>query len=203
MNDCLSAILRDIENNEKAVKTVANAMLNYTLNSAPAFEPVSFKQFKNDWVNALKDYADDDADGDILSIYKDIKEPCRATSASAGYDFFSPISFYLKPNESIMIPTGIRVHMDSDMVLMIYPRSGLSTKFRLVPKNLTAVIDSDYYNADNEGHIHMCMVNDGDKIVTVERGQAFCQGVFTKYHTVMNDAANGTRFGGFGSTDGR
>lgn len=203
MNDCLSAILRDIENNEKAVKTMANAMLNCTLNSAPAFELVSFNQFKNDWVNALKDYADDDADDDILSIYNDIKEPRRATSASAGYDFFSPISFYLKPNESIMIPTGIRVHMPSDMVFMIYPRSGLSTKFRLIPKNLTAVIDSDYYNADNEGHIHMCMVNDGDKVVTVERGQAFCQGVFTKYYTVMNDAANGTRFGGFGSTDGR
>lgn len=201
MNNCLNAILMDIEENEKVAKRMANAMLNYTLGSSLSFEIVSFEQFKKDWTSTFDDYNDADAADDILSIYNDVKLPRRATAASAGYDFFSPISFYLKPGESIMIPTGIRVHMPSDMALMIYPRSGLSTKYRFIPKNLTAVIDSDYYNADNEGHIHMCMVNDGDKIVTVERGQAFCQGVFTRYYTVTNDSANATRFGGFGSTD--
>lgn len=170
----------------------------------PRFEIVSFEQFKNDWIEAFDEYEDKPEDVDeIKDIYNDIKFPVRGTAASAGYDIFSPINFYLKPGESIMIPTGIRVLMPNDMAFMIYPRSGLSTKFRLIPKNLTAVIDADYAYADNEGHIHMAMTNDGDKVVTVEKGKAFCQGIFTKYYTTYNDSARGARRGGFGSTDKR
>lgn len=203
MNMYLAEILRKADGDMEFCKTIANQLLDSTMNSSPVFDIVSFEQFKKDWIKAFDDYCDEDGAEEIKSIYNDIKYPTRATSASAGYDFFSPISFYLKPHESIMIPTGIRVKMPINMVLMIYPRSGMSTKFRFIPKNLTAVIDSDYYNADNEGHIHMAMVNDGDKIVTVEKGQAFCQGVFTKYYTTLNDNASGVRLGGFGSTDGR
>lgn len=169
----------------------------------PRFEIVSFEQFKKDWLNTFSDEYSDNPDDteEIKDIYNDIKFPVRGTAASAGYDIFSPINFYLKPGESIMIPTGIRVLMPNDMVFMIYPRSGLGSKYQFVPCNLTGIVDADYASADNEGHIFMHMVNHGDKVVTVEKGKAFCQGVFTKYHTIYNDSARGARRGGFGSTD--
>lgn len=169
----------------------------------PRFEIVSFDQFKKDWCSAFNDWDGNNSDdvSDIKSIYNNISIPIRSTKYSAGYDFKSPINFMLNPGESIMIPTGIRSYMPSDMVLFIFPRSGLGTKYQFHPANLTCVIDSDYYNSDNEGHIHIRMVNNGDKPVAIEQGQAFTQGVFTKYYKVLGDSASGIRNGGMGSTD--
>lgn len=171
-----------------------------TRNLHPRFEIVSYEQFKKDMIAAFPEYDGDD-DSDIKNIYNSIKFPNRSTAGSAGYDFKSPFYFYIKPGESIMIPTGIRAYMPIDMVLMIYPRSGLGTKYRMGLANSTAVIDSDYYNSDNEGHIHIKIVNDGDKTITIGQGQAFTQGVFTRYFTTYGDVSYGVRNGGFGSTD--
>ena len=44
---------------------------------------------------------------------------------NAGYDFFAPAEFTLKPGETVKIPTGIRVEMQPEWVLKCYPRSGL------------------------------------------------------------------------------
>ena len=92
---------------------------------------------------------------EVVKEYKDknINLPKRATKGSAGYDFVSPLTFTLKPCETIKIPTGIRCGMNTDWVLMLYPRSGLGFKYGLNLMNQTAVIDSDFYYSDNEGHI--------------------------------------------------
>lgn len=170
--------------------------------SKPRFEIVSFDQFKNDMITMFDEYDnDDDSIDEIRNMYNEIKFPIRSTKHSAGYDIRSPFYFYLNPGESIMIPTGIRAYMPSNMVFMIYPRSGLGTKYRLGLANTVAVIDSDYFNADNEGHIMLKLVNNGDKQVHIDEGQAFAQGVFTQYFTVGGDDADGVRSGGFGSTD--
>lgn len=166
------------------------------------FEKVSFNQFKEDWIVAFEeyDYSIEDIK-EIESIYDEIGLPVRSSVGSAGYDFRSPIYFCLQPGQSIMIPTGIKAHMCNNLVLMIYPRSGLGTKHRFVPANLTGIIDSDYINAENEGHIHMKMINDGDKSVVIDAGKAFCQGVFIPYYITDDDNAYGKRSGGFGSSD--
>lgn len=166
----------------------------------PRFEIVTYEQFKKDMISAFNEYEDSD-DSEIKEIYNSIEFPTRATSGSAGYDFKSPFYFYIKPGESIMIPIGIRAYMPSSVVLLIFPRSGLGTKYRVGLANSTAVIDSDYYEANNEGHIHIKLVNDGDKTVTIEKGKAFAQGVFTHYLTAYGDSAHNTRHGGLGSTD--
>ena len=62
------------------------------------------------------------------------------------------------------------------------------------------VIDSDYFFADNEGHIFVKMTNLGDKTLTVEKGQAFAQGIFVEYGITVDDDATEVRNGGFGST---
>ena len=135
------------------------------------------------------------------SAYSDIILPKRATSGSAGYDFFAPFSFTLNPNETIKVPTGIRCKIDEGWVLSIYPRSSLGFKYRLTLDNTVGIIDSDYFNADNEGHVFVKMTNLGDKPLSVEKGKAFCQGIFTPYGITYDDDATSSRTGGIGSTD--
>ena len=133
--------------------------------------------------------------------YADIILPKRATKGSAGYDFFAPHVFTLNPNETVKIATGVRAKINEGWVLMIFPRSGLGFKYRLTLDNTVGIIDSDYFNADNEGHIFIKMTNCGEKPLTVEKGKAFAQGVFLPFGITVDDVAENSRMGGFGSTD--
>ena len=135
------------------------------------------------------------------SAYLDVQLPKRATSGSAGYDFFAPQEFSLAPNQTIKVATGIRVKIEEGWVLKIYPRSSLGFKYRLTLDNTVGIIDSDYYFADNEGHIFIKMTNLGDKPLTVEKGKAFAQGIFVEYGITVDDDCTSLRTGGIGSTD--
>lgn len=164
------------------------------------FEKVNFEQFFKDMMDTFGML-----DNTIEETYKNIKLPKRATTGSAGYDFYSPINFELKPGETIKIPTGIRCLMDENWVLQIYPRSGLGFKYRLQLDNTVGIIDSDYSNSDNEGHIFIKITNDSNegKKVKVDAGSGFAQGIFLPYGITVDDDTDGIRNGGFGSTTGR
>ena len=135
-------------------------------------------------------------------VYESIKLPKRATSGSAGYDFYAPFNITLKPGETAKIPTGVRVWIEEGWVLKLYPRSGLGFKFRLQLNNTVGIIDSDYYNSDNEGHIFIKITNDTNEGKTIEipAGTGFAQGIFVEYGITLDDDADGIRNGGFGST---
>lgn len=164
------------------------------------FEKISFEQFKKD-VNDWKGYIFEDEY--IKDKWYDwIKLPRRATKGSAGYDIYSPFTFKLPAGETIKIPIGIRVILDNDKFLAIYPRSGLGFKYKLQLWNGTAIIDEDYARSDNEGHIWIKLYNDspeGKELVVVQ-GEAFCQGIIQQYFITEDDDADGIRNGGFGST---
>lgn len=133
--------------------------------------------------------------------YKSVILPRRATAGSAGYDFFAPAQFTLSAGETIKIATGIRVKIANGWALLIYPRSSLGFKFRLRLDNTVGVIDSDYYNADNEGHIFIKLTNCGNEPLVVEQGKAFAQGLFTPFGITEDDECAAARTGGIGSTD--
>ena len=135
-----------------------------------------------------------------IDCYNQIKLPRRATTCSAGYDFFAPYDFTLEPGQTITVATGIRALMPSNWVLLIYPRSGLGFKFRLKLNNTVGVIDADYSNSDNEGHIFIRITNEGDKVVHVPQGNGFAQGIFTQYLLTEDDDVTDLRNGGLGST---
>ena len=139
---------------------------------------------------------------DIIDIYESLKLPKRATKGSAGYDFYAPFAFSLPPGSTIKIPTGIRVKMDEDWVLKLYPRSGLGFKYRLQLNNTVGIIDSDYYDSDNEGHIMAKITNDSNegKTVEISAGMGFIQGIFLEYGITVDDDVCEKRNGGFGST---
>lgn len=140
-------------------------------------------------------------DFDRLIGYE-IKLPKRSTKESAGYDFFVPYDIALEPNEEIKIPTGLKVHMQKGEVLFIFPRSGLGFKYYTRLANTIGVIDSDYINSDNEGHIWVKIRNEGDKCLSIKQGEAFCQGIFMPFLLVDGDnfEDGNNRNGGFGST---
>ncbi|MDY6367359.1 MAG: deoxyuridine 5'-triphosphate nucleotidohydrolase [Clostridia bacterium] len=135
------------------------------------------------------------------SAYESVILPRRATSGSAGYDFFAPEEFTLAPGETIKVATGIRVKIENGWVLQIFPRSSLGFKYRLTLNNTVGIIDSDYYNAENEGHIFIKLTNCGNLPLTVEKGKAFAQGVFTPFGITYDDDCTADRTGGIGSTD--
>ena len=103
------------------------------------------------------------------------------------------------------MPTGIRAWMEPDWVLKIYPRSGLGFKYRLQLNNTVGIIDSDYYNSDNEGHIFIKITNDSKegKTVQVQKNTGFAQGIFLEYGITVDDDATAVRNGGMGSTTGK
>jgi len=138
-------------------------------------------------------------------IYEGIKLPKRATKGSAGYDFYSPFDFILKAGKTIKIPTGIKWETsdnENNLVLKIYPRSGHGFKYRVQLDNTVGVIDSDYCNSDNEGHIWIKLTNDGneDKILIVKQGEGIAQGIIQEFFITEDDMSEGIRNGGFGST---
>lgn len=164
------------------------------MNKVGQFEKVSLQQFEKDF---------GETNLDVTSIYNEIKLPIRATSGSAGYDFYAPSDIRLAPGKSIKVITGIRVRIDEGWMLMICPRSGLGYKYRVQLDNTVGIIDSDYYGSDNEGHIQIKITNDSreGKVLELAAGDRFAQGIFLPYGITTDDTALATRNGGFGSTN--
>lgn len=161
------------------------------------FHKVSYEQFEEGFVDSFPDMG-----VSIKEVYEGIQLPKRATTGSAGYDFFTPVGFTLNPGETVKIPTGIRCEMAENWVLKCYPRSGLGFKFRLQLNNTVGIIDSDYFYSDNEGHIFAKITNDTNegKVVELEALTGFMQGIFIEYGITMDDDATEIRNGGLGST---
>ena len=159
------------------------------------FEKVSFEQFQSgfDGEFSLEE---------LKVMYEELPLPKRATTGSAGYDFYAPFDITLEPGQTIKVPTGIRAKMEDGWVLKIYPRSGLGFKFRLQLNNTVGIIDSDYYYSSNEGHIFAKITNDSNegKIVNIKKHTGFVQGLFLEYGITYDDEVEEIRDGGFGST---
>lgn len=175
-------------------------------NRVAKFEKISYEQFEKDFYGSftLKQMMNFGIlNRDPEYIYNHIKLPERATKFSAGYDFYSPIPFTLKPGKYVKIPTGIRCRMNNDYVLQIYPRSSLGFKYMLIPMNLVAIVDCDYYDSDNEGHIFIKLKNCGDQTVAIDVGDAICQGIFVTYGITEDDNVHTSRNGGIGSTNNK
>ena len=168
------------------------------MNRIATFEKVSFAQFKLGAEQCIAPLAA----AELLAAYENVSLPARATAGSAGYDFHTPFSFSLVTKESITIPSGIRVKIEPGWWLGILPRSGHGFKYRIQLDNTLGVIDSDYYYADNEGHIFIKLTCDSlsNSQLSLSAGDRFAQGIFLPYGITVSDRAEGERRGGFGST---
>ena len=137
---------------------------------------------------------------------KGINLPVRKTKFAAGYDIEAAedivVPSFKKGMAPVLIPTGLKAYMEDDEVLYLYNRSSNPKKKGLILANSVGVVDKDYYgNPDNDGHIMFAFFNIKDEDITIKKGEAIGQGVFSKYLVTDDDVALGDRLGGFGSTD--
>lgn len=174
--------------------------MNHPIQRVAEFEKISYNQYKDDALKLFPNSVEDE----IRKSYDEIILPTRATAGSAGYDLHTPTTFVLNGCDDITIPTGVRVRMSPGWFLMIVPRSGLGFKWYLRLANTTGVIDSDYYNAKNEGHILAKIRRETDagdiRQLAFNAGDAIAQCIFVQFGITSNDNAEGSRVGGFGST---
>lgn len=172
------------------------------MNKIAKFEKISQNQLYTDADLFLSGVALTDDFGatcELLNYMLDkIPMPKRATQRSAGYDIYSPVGKLVVCGEPFVIPTGLRCIIDPEWFLMIVPRSGLGFKYGLRLVNTSGIIDSDFSEAQNEGHILLKFV--ADKNFIIREGDRIAQGIFLPYGVTEDDDATGERTGGFGST---
>lgn len=192
----------------KSYEEIIDSYLNnsneeLTIKKAVArFEKVSFDEFKKAWESALNYVVEENV---IKEIYDSIKLPARSTKRSSGYDFFYPgiNPTVISKGVSKVIPTGIRcIFLKDGYDLSIYPRSGMGFKSRLHLDNTIGIIDNDYFEAANEGHIMIKLSCDprNASSVTINPGDKFAQGIIREFFLAEEEEIETERTGGIGST---
>lgn len=132
--------------------------------------------------------------------------PKAATMGSAGMDLYACLDadVTLKPNERVLIPTGIAIALESNAyVAYIYARSGLAIKNGITLSNCVGVVDSDY-----RGEVKVGLINLSDKDYTVVNGERIAQMVIApviipEVSEVEELDETERNAGGFGSTGKR
>ncbi|MDV3157255.1 MAG: dUTP diphosphatase [Candidatus Phytoplasma australasiaticum] len=141
---------------------------------------------------------------EVVSYYKknNIQLPQRQTQYSAGYDLAAALEINISPQQIAIIPTGLKIFLPPNQVLLIYARSSLFIKKKLMLTNNVGVIDSDYYNnIENEGHILIPLYNFSNQIITIHKNERIAQGILQNFLLTKNDNnENKIRKNGFGST---
>lgn len=132
---------------------------------------------------------------DVLPEYK--------TVGSAGMDLKAAITepITISPGERKLVPTGIAIAIsDETEVGLVYPRSGLSTKFGIALANGVGVIDSDY-----RGEIFCPLINLSNEDYVLKPLERMAQLLITPIKKVAIEVvddldATERGHGGFGST---
>ncbi|MCX4187656.1 dUTP diphosphatase [Methylophaga sp. OBS4] len=132
-----------------------------------------------------------------------IELPDYATTGSAGLDLRACLeeAVILKPGETILIPTGLAIHIDEpDLAAVLLPRSGLGHKHGIVLGNLVGLIDSDY-----QGQVFVSCWNRGQEAFEINIGERIAQMVFIPvvqvgFERVEEFTTSERGTGGFGHT---
>lgn len=128
--------------------------------------------------------------------------PAYGTAGAAGVDFQAAVNetLVIKPDERVLVPTGLCIALPEGYELQIRPRSGLALKHGIMVPNSPGTIDEDY-----RGEIRIILINAGTEDFVIERGMRVAQGVLApvvrmqwQECTSLDKTERGQ--GGFGST---
>jgi dUTP pyrophosphatase len=111
-----------------------------------------------------------------MTLVKQVKSPIISTDGSAGIDMFVPTQFpetTIKPNQSILIPSGVKMEIPKNNVLIAFNKSGIAISGLQVG---ACVIDHDY-----QGEIHLHLFNVSDKPITIKPDQKLVQFILLPY----------------------
>ena len=131
-----------------------------------------------------------DDDGNVVSVRVnpiDLKEIGDMTKA-----------YNARPT---LVSTGVKCYLDPGTYLELSVRSSTPLKYWLILANSVGIIDADYAdNPDNEGEIFLQLINLGPVPIYLHKGDIIGQGIIKKFEITDDDAAEGERTGGLGST---
>lgn len=135
-------------------------------------------------------------------------KPSKATQGSSGFDLRADLlrlsetsrELLVKPQESRLVPTGIRIAMPQRIEGQIRPRSGLAAKHHVTVLNAPGTIDSDY-----RGELQVLLINHGKDGFRIKHGDRIAQIVFVALPSISlelsHDLGETERSeNGFGST---
>jgi len=128
--------------------------------------------------------------------------PEYQTSGAAGMDLCAAIDapILLKQMERKLIPTGIKIELESGFEAQIRPRSGLSIKHGITLINCVGTVDEDY-----RGEVCIPLVNLSMEEYLIQPNERIAQMVIAKVekakiHVVQELGETQRAAGGFGST---
>lgn len=105
------------------------------------------------------------------------------------------------PGDRVMIPTGMKMSVDAEYCIKLYPRSGISLKNGLSLINCVGIGDRDY-----KEEYYVTLTNHGQKLQTIADGERVCQLMVERVESInlvevdeLPDV-DSERNGGFGST---
>lgn len=133
---------------------------------------------------------------------EDIPLPTYMTDHSVGMDLYAAVEeeTFLKPGERKLISTGISISLPVGYEAQIRPRSGLALKYGISVLNTPGTIDPDY-----RGVVKVIMINQGDKVFSIDRGDRIAQMVINKISIAQLEEVDELSLskrnsGGFGHT---
>lgn len=109
----------------------------------------------------------------VQKLREGARLPFRASEWSAGADLYACLerAVTIEPGEILRVPTGIAVAPDrQDVMLCLFPRSGLASQFGITLANSVGVVDSDY-----RGEIEVALINLGQDPFLLEDGVRIAQ----------------------------
>ena len=136
----------------------------------------------------------------IQKLHPDAVIPEYKTLGSTGADLVSVQDLDISPSKIGVVNTGLSVSFGKGYEIQIRPRSGLAISNSVTVVNTPGTIDSDY-----RGLIKVLLINHGDEIFRVRKGDRIaqmvlspvCQAVFEELKS-LDVTERGE--GGFGST---
>ncbi len=148
---------------------------------------------------------------------KNIEIPKYANAFDAGMDICAAMDVEIKPNETKIIPTGLKVAIPEGFEIQVRPRSGLSLKTPLRLSNSPGTIDSGYRDeigiimtntSISESNRVLHLADKGNKKGTymIKQGERIAQIVLARVPQIqfieIDDVKKigKNRGGGFGST---
>ena len=138
----------------------------------------------------------------IKKLNPEAKLPSYKTSGSSGMDLMALIddTLTIKPNQSVLVPTGLSIAIPDDTEVQIRPRSGLAAKSNISVLNTPGTIDSDY-----RGELKIILINHGKEDFLINNGDRIAQMILMPVLKIefeeVEDLPETIRgSGGFGST---
>jgi len=137
----------------------------------------------------------------VQKISEQAKMPIYAHSGDSGADLYSTIDYTLKPQERVIVPTGLKISMPPGYEAQVRPKSGLALHHGITVLNTPGTVDASY-----RGEIGVILINhDAQKEYQIRKGEKIAQIVFVKvekaiFEEVLELDLTSRGAGGFGST---